>query len=58
MALNYLLFRHEISLMRADAATYVEARHRHGGLARGYARQTETTVRQDRHARAPLVPVS
>lgn len=37
MDLNYLLKRHQISLMRASAATSPEARHAHSGLARGYA---------------------
>lgn len=37
MDLNYLLYRHQISLMRADDAASPEARHAHQGLARGYA---------------------
>lgn len=37
MDLNYLLARHQISLMRADSAACGEARHSHQGLARGYA---------------------
>ncbi|HWK35360.1 hypothetical protein [Sphingomonas sp.] len=36
MDLNHLLCRHQVSLMRAEAATCVEARHAHRGLARGY----------------------
>ncbi|MFS2111444.1 hypothetical protein ACCC88_17270 [Sphingomonas sp. Sphisp140] len=39
MDLNYLLHRHQISLMRASAAASVEARHAHEGLARGYAKR-------------------
>jgi hypothetical protein len=35
--LNHLLFRHQVSLMRADAAASPEARHSHRGLAAGYA---------------------
>ncbi|MHA6721482.1 hypothetical protein [Sphingomonas sp. RS2018] len=37
MDLNYLLHRHQLSLMNADAAPSVEARRSHDGLARGYA---------------------
>lgn len=37
MDLNYLLHRHQVSLMRADSATGLEARHAHAGLARTYA---------------------
>jgi len=37
MDLNYLLARHQISLMRAAEAPSCEARHAHRGLARGYA---------------------
>ena len=37
MDLNYLLSRHQISLMRADSALCREAAHAHRGLARGYA---------------------
>jgi hypothetical protein len=35
--LNYLLHRHQVSLMRADTALCAEARHSHLGLAREYA---------------------
>ena len=37
MDLNQLLYRHQVSLMRADAASCTEARLAHRGLARGYA---------------------
>ncbi|MFD1786774.1 hypothetical protein ACFSC3_04230 [Sphingomonas floccifaciens] len=37
MDLNYLLSRHQISLMRADAATTREARYSHTGMAHRYA---------------------
>ena len=37
MDLNYLLSRHQISLMRADIAGCREAAIAHRGLARGYA---------------------
>ncbi len=37
MDLNQLLYRHQISLMRADAAASPEARRSHLGLADGYA---------------------
>lgn len=39
MDLNYLLSRHQISLIRAGAASCAEARMAHNGLARGYAEQ-------------------
>lgn len=37
MDLNYLLSRHQISLIRADAAKCSASRHAHRALARGYA---------------------
>ncbi|WP_176472994.1 hypothetical protein [Sphingomonas lenta] len=37
MDLNYLLHRHQISLMRAGMATCGEAEFAHRGLADGYA---------------------
>jgi hypothetical protein len=37
MALNYLLHRHQVSLMRSEAAPTREARAAHRGLATGYA---------------------
>ncbi|MEI9926650.1 MAG: hypothetical protein WDN44_01690 [Sphingomonas sp.] len=37
MDLNYLLHRHQVSLMRAAGAAGLEARHAHRALARGYA---------------------
>ncbi|WP_448664293.1 hypothetical protein ACG3SL_06350 [Sphingomonas sp. CJ20] len=37
MDLNYLLHRHQVSLMRSLAATGVEARSAHRGFVRGYA---------------------
>jgi hypothetical protein len=52
MDLNHLLHRYQISLMRADAARSVEARHAHRGLARQYAARIAET-RQN--ADAPLV---
>ncbi|MBW6521990.1 hypothetical protein KZ810_00625 [Sphingomonas sp. RHCKR47] len=36
MDLNYLLHRHQVSLMRALAGDSSEARHAHRGLAHGY----------------------
>jgi len=42
MDLNYLLSRHQISLMRADAAASREARAAHRGLARCYADRIRT----------------
>lgn len=37
MDLNYLLGRHQVSLMRAEATDCLSARHAHRGMARGYA---------------------
>lgn len=37
MALNYLLHRHQLSVMRAAAGRSPEARAAHRGLADGYA---------------------
>lgn len=39
MDLNYLLSRHQVSLMRASSASSVEARIAHRSLARNYAKQ-------------------
>lgn len=38
MDLNYLYHRHQVSLMRAEAAACLDSRGAHLGLARGYAR--------------------
>ncbi len=37
MSLNYLLHRHQVSLMRAAAAPSADVRRAHEGLAAGYA---------------------
>ena len=37
MDLNYLLTRHQISLVRATGAACAASRNAHRGLARGYA---------------------
>ena len=37
MALNYLLHRHQVSVMRSGSAASSEARAAHRGLASGYA---------------------
>ena len=58
MGLNYLLHRHQVSLMRADAALTGEARHSHRQLARGYARQIADLVQPNRSSSTPLVPLS
>jgi hypothetical protein len=39
MALNYLLHRHQLSVMQAGYAGSAEARAAHRGLAAGYARR-------------------
>jgi hypothetical protein len=54
MDLNYLLYRHQISLMRADSAASTEARHAHQGLARGYARRV-AELREVLAARLPML---
>jgi hypothetical protein len=58
MGLNYLLHRHQVSLMRSDAASCVSARSSHRALAVGYARQIEQLVQPARQASTPLVPLS
>ena len=55
MDLNYLLHRHQISLMRADAAQCTEARHSHLGLARAYARRITSLRVELGVAPVPLV---
>ncbi|WP_375272231.1 hypothetical protein [Sphingomonas sp.] len=42
MDMNYLLQRHQISLMRATAGASNEARIAHRGLARGYGERIAT----------------
>lgn len=39
MDLNYLFHRHQISVMRADAASCLPSSASHRGLARGYAQR-------------------
>jgi hypothetical protein len=39
MDLNYLLHRHQVSLIRADRGDSSEARHAHRGLAEGYGKR-------------------
>lgn len=51
MDLNYLFHRHQVSLMRADAAVCVEARYAHSALARGYADEIDR-IQQDAGAGA------
>lgn len=41
MDLNYLLSRHQISLMRADSAASPEAQCAHRAMARGYANRID-----------------
>lgn len=41
MDLNYLLHRHQVSLIRAEAAVRIEPRRAHQMLAALYARQIE-----------------
>ena len=42
MDLNYLLYRHQVSLMRVQASDCQSARSAHRDLARGYAAQIST----------------
>lgn len=42
MDLNYLFHRHQVSLMRADAALCPASRSSHRGLALGYAERIRT----------------
>ncbi|WP_375390732.1 hypothetical protein [uncultured Sphingomonas sp.] len=58
MGLNYLLHRHQVSLMNADAAASGEARISHRGLVTGYAQQIDELVRKKRSTSTPLVPLS
>ena len=44
MPLNYLLRRHQVSLMMASTATSPEARRAHEGLAAAYADRVEAMV--------------
>lgn len=41
MDLNYLLHRHQVSLMHAEAAMCIESRHAHRTLAGRYADQID-----------------
>lgn len=45
MDLNYLLSRHQIALMQADAADTREARWAHRGLVKQYAARIEELQR-------------
>lgn len=47
MDLNYLLSRHQVSLMRAERASSAEARIAHQSLAKGYAERIRGLQRQD-----------
>ncbi len=55
MDLNYLLHRHQVSLMRSNAAGSPEARHAHNGLVRGYAHQIRELTKSYRSGLQPLV---
>jgi hypothetical protein len=54
MDLNYLLSRHQISLMKSVTAGCVEARFAHGSLAEGYASRIDS-LRESRRPRG-MVP--
>jgi hypothetical protein len=55
MDLNYLLYRHQISIIRARDAASAEARYSHQGLVRGYALRI-AELRETLLATLPLVP--
>jgi hypothetical protein len=55
MGLNYLLHRHQVSLMRADAAATTEARQAHRELASAYAERVDAEGRAAGATAAPLV---
>jgi hypothetical protein len=46
MDLNYLFYRQQVSLMRANTAGCREARRAHLGLARGYGDAIRTLQRE------------
>ncbi|HEX8388796.1 MAG TPA: hypothetical protein VF636_07245 [Sphingomonas sp.] len=54
MDLNYLLHRHQVSLMRADRAACDASRDAHHDLATGYASRI-SAVRGDWGATRPMV---
>lgn len=54
MDLNYLLYRHQVSLVRARDAASSEARCAHQGLVLGYARRI-TELRDALLAPLPMV---
>lgn len=58
MDLNYLFHRHQVSLMRADAASCPPSRAAHVGLVRGYAQRIRA-VQDDLKVAEPFgVPVT
>ena len=44
MSLNYLLFRHQVSLMRAARARTIEVRRTHEAFAAAYADRVQTAA--------------
>lgn len=58
MGLNDLLHRHQVSLMRANAAGGPEARISHLSLAAAYSRRIEELVGANRGGAAPLIQPS
>jgi hypothetical protein len=50
MDLNYLYYRHQVSLFMADHASSGNARAAHRDLARGYARR----IAEERRERRPV----
>lgn len=58
MGLNYLLFRHQVSLASAATAKSPEARYCHNKLAAEYARRIDEQFSAQRSSSRPLVPLA
>lgn len=55
MDINYLLHRHQVSLMRADGAACSASRAAHHSFARHYAQALEALVQPLRQVQHPLL---
>lgn len=55
MGLNYLLHRHQVSLMRATSAPTIEARRVHQAFAAAYAAKVDAAGAAAGATAAPLV---
>lgn len=56
MGLNYLLHRHQVSLMRAAAAPSIDVQRTHERFAKAYAAEIATHVAESGARTAPLTP--